>query len=444
MLGAKFRESILGAGLLAALTALVLLPTAAAAGPTDWTKLRALNITHQGGEDEAPSNTMYALERSMRLGADMLELDIHTSSDGDLMVIHDGTVDRTTNGSGSVYEMTTREIQALDAGYNIVPGEGIERDLPAASYPYRGVRVGDRKPPPSFRPDDFRIPTLEEVIDAYPKVPINIEIKGAADDDLDSFFRNADALAAYLNKLGRSRGIMVASFNDEALARFHKAAPQIDLAPAIGGVAGYVLNGTLPPAGSKAFQVPLGFNGITVTDQAFIDRAHSDDYGVHVWTINDEPTMKRLLGWGADGIMTAEPARLEKVLCRSDADRPDRPASFPGQHCNRRVSIACDIEATTIELNRSGRRAEITLERHDDFDSRCAGRVALRGLGTTARRKGSFSFGWTRPSEGGPSERTATIRLSGRLRHALRRRGTGRVLVHPYSAFVEKSQLEVG
>ncbi len=115
---------------------------AAPASATDWTALRTLNIAHQGGENEAPSNTMYALERSLLLGADMLEVDIHTTSDGQLVVMHDATVDRTTNGTGRVYDKTLAEVQALDAGQNIVPGEGTETGRDEAEYPYRGVRAG--------------------------------------------------------------------------------------------------------------------------------------------------------------------------------------------------------------------------------------------------------------------------------------------------------------
>ena len=187
----------------------------------------------------------------------MLEVDIHTTSDGELVVLHDATVDRTTNGNGRVYDKTLAEMQELDAGHNIVPGEGTEAGREAAEYPYRGVRLGEREPPKGFAPDDFRIPTLGEVMAAYPNVPINIEIKGASDTDVESFRRNAEALAAFLNGLGRTEGIMVASFNDAALQTFHELAPQIDLAPAIAGVAAYKLSGTRPPEGTKAFQVPI-------------------------------------------------------------------------------------------------------------------------------------------------------------------------------------------
>jgi glycerophosphoryl diester phosphodiesterase len=418
------------------------LPSASHAGPTDWITLRTLNIAHQGGEDEAPSNTMYALDRAMRLGADMLELDIHTSSDGELVVIHDGTVDRTTNGSGSVYEMSLAEIQALDAGHNTVPGEGTESGRPESDYPFRGVRLGEKKPPPGFRPRDFRIPTLGEVMAAYPEVPVNIEIKGAADTDVASFFRNADALAAFLNELGRTEGIIVASFNDAALQRFHQAAPEIDLAPGTAAVATYKATGIQTQAGAKAFQIPIEFGGVTVTDEAFVNQIHSDGYAAHIWTINDEPTMNELLDWGVDGIMSAEPMRLERVLCRRGTSRPSSPSGFAGRHCSKRVSIACDVEAAKV--TRKGDRARVVLRRHDAFDSRCAGRVGLKVPDTGDRRKARFSFGWTPPSAGGPKRLKASIKLPPELRGAVRPGDEVKAIVRPHSAFVSRSRVTVG
>ena len=220
-------------------------------------------------------------------------------------------------------------------------------------------------------------------------MPINIEIKGAADQDVDSFLRNAEILANFLNKLGRTRGIIVASFNDAALTRFHQLAPEIDLAPAVAGVAAYKFGGVAPPEGTRAFQVPISFGGITVVDEAFIDRAHSDGYAVHVWTINDPAEMRQLLEWGADGIMTAEPMRLEQVLCATDSPRPRHPR---GTHCgHRRASIACDVRP--VAARRAGRTLRVRLRRADDFAGRCAGTVGVRVPGTRGRAAGRFSFG---------------------------------------------------
>jgi glycerophosphoryl diester phosphodiesterase len=420
---------------------LLLFAAPASAGETDWMKLRQIDIAHQGGENEAPSNTMYAYDRALRLGADMLEVDIHTTADGRLVVLHDATVDRTTNGSGPVYDMTLKQVRALDAAYNFVPGESAESGRPAHEYVFRGVRTGEREPPPGFRRRDFRITTLGEVMRAYPDVPINIEIKGASDADAASYLRNAEALAGFLNRLGRTEGIIVASFHDEALARFHQLAPQIDMAPAVGAVAAYKFSGVPPPEGTVAFQVPTEFEGITVTDEEFVQRAHSDGYAVHVWTINDPPTMRQLLGWGTDGIMTAEPMRLERVLCRRDISRPDRPASVPGEHCNRRASIACEVDPRSADLSRG--QVSVALRRRDEFAGKCAGRVALTTPAKQGRAVGRFNFGWRPPSQGGASERTVELDLSRRLRRALDRGDAVRIATHPFAAFLARERLRL-
>lgn len=436
----RARRSRLRSFLLPALTAAVALlapPAIASAGPTDWTGLRTLNIAHQGGEDEAPSNTMYAYDRALRLGSDMLETDIHVSADGKLIVIHDGTVDRTTNGTGSVYEMTLAQLQALDAGYWTVPGKGTDHSSrPDSDYPFRGVATGDVAPPPGSKPSDFRITTLPQVMKKYPDVPINIEIKGRSDDDVASYMHNAEVLADFLNELGRTRGIVVASFNDAALAHFHELAPQIDMAPATQGVAGYVLGNVPPPEGSKVFQVPMTFSGIPVVTPEFVDKAHGDGYAVHPWTIDDEPTMKYLFDLGVDGIMSAQPMRLEKTMCNMDVSRPPVPKGSPGKHCTKKSSIACDVRANGLHV---GGGATVTVKRRDEFDSRCAGTVVLETKSGNARTKARFNFGWQPPSEGGPDTRDVALDLSSKLRKAVRNGKPLRAVVQPYDAFVNRT-----
>jgi len=421
---------------LTAVLSLLALPSLASAGPTDWTELRTLNIAHQGGEDEAPSNTMYAYDRAMRLGSDMLETDIHVTSDGKIVVIHDSTVDRTTNGSGSVYDMTLAQIQKLDAGYWLVPGKGTDHSSrPDADYPFRGVRTGEVKPPPGYKPADFRIVSLPQVMKKYPDVPINIEIKGQSDANVASYMHNAEVLADYLNRLGRTRGIVVASFNDAALARFHELAPQIDTAPATAAVAGYVLGNTPPPEGSKVFQVPMTFSGIPVVTPEFVAKAHGDGYAVHPWTIDDEPTMKYLFELGVDGIMSAQPMRLEKAMCNMDVSRPPLPASSPGKHCTKKSSIACDVRANALYL---GGDATVGIRRRDNFDSRCAGTVALETKAGKRLAKGRFNFGWF-PPPGGLDRRQSVIDSTPKLRKAVRNGKPIRAVVQPYDAFVTRT-----
>jgi glycerophosphoryl diester phosphodiesterase len=415
--------------------------TPVASAETDWTALRTLNIAHQGGENEAPSNTMYAYVRALRLGADMLEVDIHTTADGKVVVMHDGTVDRTTDGSGSVYDMTLAELRELDAAYDFVPGLGIRSGMPADDYRFRGIRTGERKPPLGFKPRDFRIPTLQEVMRAFPEVPINIEIKGRADTDLASFNRNAEHLAALLNRLGRTGGIIVASFNDAALQTFHQLAPDIKLAPGIAGVAAFKFGNIPPPAGTVAFQVPIEFEGIPVTDADFVQRAHAGGYAVHVWTINDEPTMLDLFDLGVDGVMTAEPARLERVLCEQQVARPPRPSGIPGKHCNhRRASIACDVFAQG-PVRLLGDRLRFEVVREDDFPGRCAGRVELLPPGFHA--SAGFDFGELPPGEGGPESLRIAVPLSADDREKLDDRPRVAVGATPYDAFSRRTILRL-
>lgn len=412
--------------------------TPAQAADTDWLELRTLNIAHQGGETEAPSNTMYAYRRSMLLGSDMLEVDIHATADGRVIAIHDGSVERTTNGSGSIYDMSLRAVRRLDAAYNFVPGVGTSDDAPRGSYPFRGVRTGKGPPPGGFLRRDFRIPTLGEVMRRYPEVPINIEIKGRSDSDQASYNRNADRLAGTLERIGRTEGIIVASFNDAALARFHERMPEIDLAPALAETAAFKLGGAPPGPGKVAFQVPITFEGIQVTDREFVRDSHAAGLAVHVWLSNDpenQTIYRRLLGWNVDGIMAAEPTELERRLCADDVARPPRPASFPGAHCrHRRVSIACRVVPRRISKlgGRGGLR--VVLRRRDDFTGHCAGRLRVRAAGHTAL--GRFDFGRRPPSEGGPARRTVRLKLPPRVRRAVRRREiNAKVRTRAYQAY---------
>ena len=398
-------------------------PGASVASDTDWMALRTMNITHQGGEDEAPSATMYAFARSLRLGADMLEVDIHTSADGHVVVLHDGEVDRTTDGSGSVYEMTLADLQRLDAAHDFVPGVGTTTDAPATAYAFRGARTGDRPPPRGFGPNDFRIPTLIEVMKKYPRVPINIEIKGRSDDDAQSFLDNAERLAETLREIGRTEGIIVASFNDAAIAHFQQLMPEVDLAPSIAETAAFKAAGVPPGPGKVAFQVPITFGGVQVTDAAFVESAHEKGLAVHVWLSSDpenDQTYEQLLDWNVDAVMPAAPAAFERVLCARNVPRPPRPAGVPGKHCNHdRVSIACDVAPAGLGRIGPRGRVRVRLERRDDFAGGCAGELWLRAGGRT--EKARFTFGHRRPSEGGPRKRAVHMRLSRRLRRSIAR-----------------------
>jgi glycerophosphoryl diester phosphodiesterase len=297
-------------------------PAADAANP--WIKPHPLNIAHQGGEDEFPSNTMYAFRQAVKGGADMLELDIGVTKDNEVIVMHDTTVQGKTGGRGTVASQTLRQIRTLDAAYwfSRRGPDHYEHGRPRSAYPFRGVATGARKPPKGYRAADFRVPTLTEVMKAFPRTPINIEIKGRTPDEADAeYIRNAEVLARLLTNTKR-HDLIVASFRQKALERFHELVPRIDLSPGFDGVASWLLGGGSPGAGVVAFQVPittrLGDTLLEVTTKANVARAHSEGYAWQNWFSGDDRdapgTWRSLVDMCVDGIMTSRPVALEKVL----------------------------------------------------------------------------------------------------------------------------------
>ena len=296
-----------------------------------WLEMRVMNMAHSGGEHEAPMNTMYAFKRAEKVGADMLELDVQSTADGQLVVLHNSTVDETTNGTGYVKDMTLEQVQSLDAAHWFVDGRSAVHGLPDSSYPLRGARYGQPKVP-GYKNKDFRIPTLKEIFRAFPNTPINIEIKGTNDADIASFLRTGRLLATFLNKSGRT-DVIVASFKDEALVDFHRRAPQIGLSPGMGQLIAYFLGGVRPMEGTVALQVPVRYAGIQVVTRPFVERAHRDGYAVHAWfsgtAPDDAATYSQVVDACVDGLMPAKPTVLEQVLDERGIERPGVPGVDP-------------------------------------------------------------------------------------------------------------------
>jgi glycerophosphoryl diester phosphodiesterase len=308
--------------LLATLTA-ALVAAPAAQAQNLWLEERVLNIAHQGGEDEFPSNTLYAFKRSVKAGADMLELDIGVTKDGKVVASHDVTLDRTTNGKGRIESRTLRKIRRLDAAHWFAKGgdDAYSHDRPRRAYKLRGIATGDRRPPKGYKRSDFRVPTLTEVLKAFPKTPITIEIKGRTPAEEDAeYVKNAEVLARLLRKTDR-RDLIVTSFRQQAVDRFHALAPDIGVAPGVDGAAAFLLAGGSPGEGVVAFQMPitfeLGGTPIAVTTAENVAKAHAAGYAWHTWLSNDgesRKTWRTLLDQCVDGVMTARPTAFERLL----------------------------------------------------------------------------------------------------------------------------------
>ena len=315
--------------LLAIVFVLAAAPAASAqlASDNPWLERRPLNIAHQGGEIEAASDTLYAFKTAAQKGADVIETDVHLTADERVVVLHDDTVDRTTNGTGSVEQMTLEQVKQLDAAHWFVEGEGTVHDpsRPAADFTWRGVATGERLPPAGFESNDFKIPTLDEVLNAFPNTYLNIELKPT----LAMTGRLEAAVAELLRAHRRSDDVIVVSFNDHSVASFKTFAPEVDTAPGTGQAAAFWSSSQGPAPGTPnpqhvALQVPEKFEAATVVSPDFVADAHANNLAVHVWTVNDAADMRRLLAWGVDGIMTDRPTLLEQVLAERKAKKPKK------------------------------------------------------------------------------------------------------------------------
>jgi glycerophosphoryl diester phosphodiesterase len=376
--------------LFAAAAACALPAGTAAAADNQWLGKRVLNQIHQGGENEAPSNTLFAYHDGLSTGGDMIELDVLATKDRQLVAIHDDSVDRTTNGSGKVSAMTLAQLRRLDAAHWFVPGRNAVRGHPAADYPYRGVRTGRKPPPAGFGPEDFRIPTLAEVLDAFPDVPTNIEIKGGTRAEK---LRVADLLAAFLKRSGR-KDVIVASFEQEAIDRFRQKAPQIDVAPGIGGISGWLLGGGTLPPGTKALQIPifydLGGLRLEIVTRERVAKAHAEGVAIHVWLDKSEENDEvygRLADMCVDGVMTAEPTKYEAFLQRRNLPRTGGQGGAPGSDgCAAPATppSGCRVRASAIVPPRGGKVA-VRVQRYGDLRGTCRAKVSLTGRRATGR-----------------------------------------------------------
>ena len=230
-------------------------------------------IGHRGAAGLAPENTIEGFRAGLEAGAEAFELDVHLTADGVAVVIHDPTLERTTDRGGRIAEMTAKAIRQADAGYRFRSGE---------DHPWRGR--------------DVRVPTLEEVVAAFPGVPLLIELKTPA---------VGPEVARVLRESGAADRAVVAGEDHRGLghfdqAPFHRGASRRDIART------YFRFGR-PAEACACFSVPLEYYGMQVPNRRFNRAAASRGSTVHVWTVDDETSAARVWDAGAQGIVTNRP-----------------------------------------------------------------------------------------------------------------------------------------
>ena len=265
-------------------------------------------IAHAGAQGHAPPNTMEAFEAALELGADTLEMDLQLTADNEVVTIHDGTVDRTTDGSGAVGEFTLEELQSLDAGATWEAEDG--------STPFAGQGV--------------RHAALREVFEAFPTTPLVIELKTDGGEAI------IQPVIDLVDEYDRGTDIIVASFSEDYLGPVREQLPDVATnMPESETYAFYVrtLAGLHPwwsPPG-EVFQVPEEFDGRRVVTPRFTRAAERLGIEVQVWTVNDPEQMHRVIDAGAHGIITDYPDRVVEVLAEREAADLADPAGYGDQ-----------------------------------------------------------------------------------------------------------------
>ena len=244
-------------------------------------------IAHRGGASLRPEETLEAFANAEALGADMFELDVRATADGAIVLLHDATVDRTTDGKGPVAEIRLSELRKLDAGYRWTMDGG-------KTYPYRGK--------------DIRVPTLEEVFKRDPRTRMVVEMKVRTQEF-------AQSLCKLTREAGMSQHVLVASFDHENLHAFRQACPEVATSMSAREARIFVSMAKIGLASAYspdavALQVPERLGSLEVLTPGLIKAARGRNLRVHAWTINEDATMRRLIELGVDGIMTDRPDRL--------------------------------------------------------------------------------------------------------------------------------------
>lgn len=250
--------------------------------PAVFQSSRPLVFAHRGGAKLAPENTQVAFESGLAHGADGLELDVHLSADGLPVVIHDATLDRTTDRTGPVGRLTADELARVDAGHRF------ERD---GAWPFRGQGIG--------------VPTLESVLRRWASTRVIVEIKGAEQELAREVSRIVRATAAVDR-------VCVGSFHRVSMEVVRAEAPEVVTSASQPEVLQVLHRSWVrwPFAGRRrysAMQVPRSAGRLRVVSPAFINHVHRGGQVLQVWVVDAADDTTRLLDWGVDGVISDRP-----------------------------------------------------------------------------------------------------------------------------------------
>ena len=252
---------------------------------------RPLIMAHRGDQTVSPENTLLALKNASLLEIDFIETDIRLTKDRELILFHDETLDRTTNVKGPLINYTLDDLKEVDLGYRFTLDGG-------KTFPCRGRK--------------WRVVPLKQAFELFPNILFNLDIKNT-DPEVPQI------LANLIKEFKREEKILVASFHHQQLKKFREIMPQVATSASPKEVRNFLfrqrlrINKLIDPQ-YYALQVPIRQNNTRIITPKFVEDAHERNIAVHVWVVNDRPTMEYLINLRVDGIFTDDPWLLLEAL----------------------------------------------------------------------------------------------------------------------------------
>jgi glycerophosphoryl diester phosphodiesterase len=249
---------------------------------------RRFTIAHRGGSKLRPENTLAAFDQAVALGVDAIECDVHLSRDGEVVVIHDATLERTTDATGAVAGLTAAQLARVDAGFRFGPTE---------DFPFRGRQIG--------------VPTLHELLDRYRDLPVVIEIKG---QEAHVAERTMDVICQH----DATRRVIVGGFSHAVIEAVRRRLPDL-----VTGASSLEVRRALrrsyfwlppAPAAFGVLQMPFRLRGRRLLRRSFVQAAHRARLPVQAWVVDDPDEMRQLIGWGVTGIISDRPDVAVEVV----------------------------------------------------------------------------------------------------------------------------------
>ena len=254
---------------------------------------RVVAIAHRGGSALRPENTLLAFDHAVSLGVDGLECDVQLSRDGEVIVMHDPTVQRTTDGTGAVKDLTADELMRLDAA--------------ARFEAYRGQGIG--------------VPTFRSVLNRYSHMPLVVEIKSDQPDV-------ADRVLEVIREANADDRVIIAGFSHAVLAHVRRVAPHLPTSGSRLEVQSALMRSWLwmkpRRTGYQLLQVPFRFRGRQVLTHAYVRAARRAGVPVHSWIVDLPEDLKAMVDWGVTGLISDRPDLAVEVARVANANRQSR------------------------------------------------------------------------------------------------------------------------